>query len=100
MTKPLKTSKTGLILPTEEEERAINSGIAEDPDTVEITELMARMQPMRRRGRPEVEHPKVSTTIRVDQDVLDAIKHSGKGWQTRVNDLLRDAVRRGKFEPV
>ena len=34
--------------------------------------------------------------MRVDADVLDALKASGPGWQTRINDLLRDAVRRGR----
>jgi uncharacterized protein (DUF4415 family) len=33
---------------------------------------------------------KVPTTIRVDADVLAALKASGKGWQTRVNEALRD----------
>lgn len=31
-----------------------------------------------------------------DADVLDALKATGPGWQTRINDLLRDAVRRGR----
>ena len=35
--------------------------------------------------------------MRVDADVLDAIKASGTGWQTRVNEVLREAVRRGKL---
>jgi len=54
----------------------------------------------RKRGRPAGSvkaETKVSTTLRVDADVLSAIKASGKGWQTRVNDVLRDAVRRGKL---
>jgi len=33
---------------------------------------------------------KVPTTIRFDADLLDALKASGKGWQTRVNDAVRD----------
>ncbi|WP_325341983.1 BrnA antitoxin family protein [Xylophilus sp.] len=41
--------------------------------------------------------PQVPLTMRVDADVLAAIKASGAGWQTRVNDLLRDAVRSGKL---
>ena len=29
---------------------------------------------------------KVPTTIRIDADVLAALKANGKGWQTRVNE--------------
>lgn len=91
----------GLILPTAAEDAAINAGIAQDPDTMEITAAdMARMQPLRRPGRPKVEQPKVPVTMRVDADVLDAIKASGTGWQTRVNEVLREAVRRGKLACV
>jgi uncharacterized protein (DUF4415 family) len=31
--------------------------------------------------------------MRVDAEVLDALRASGPGWQTRVNELLRKAVR-------
>lgn len=46
----------------------------------------------RRTGRPvgtTKEAPKVATTIRFDADVLEAVKATGKGWQTRVNDVVR-----------
>lgn len=43
-------------------------------------------------GRPKKARPKVSTTIRLDQEVLDYFRKSGKGWQTRINDLLREHV--------
>ena len=33
---------------------------------------------------------KVPTTIRFDADVLAALKASGRGWQTRVNEAVRD----------
>jgi len=33
---------------------------------------------------------KVPTTIRFDADVLAALKASGRGWQTRVNDAVRE----------
>jgi len=36
--------------------------------------------------------PKKSVTIRIDQDVLDWLKGYGKGYQTRVNLLLRHAM--------
>ena len=34
--------------------------------------------------------------MRVDADVLDALKATGPGWQTRINALLRAAVERGQ----
>ena len=87
-----------LVLPTAAEDAAIAAGIAQDHDTMEITAAdMARMQPLRRPGRPKLERPKVPVTMRMDADVLDAIKASGSGWQTRVNEVLRDAVRQGKL---
>ncbi len=45
----------------------------------------------RRRG-PQKQPLKVPTTIRFDADVLDALRSSGKGWQTRVNDAMREWV--------
>ena len=42
-----------------------------------------------RRGKQKAP-TKVPTTIRFDADVLQAIKGTGRGWQTRVNDALRD----------
>ena len=54
----------------------------------------------RKRGRPAgtvKTGAKVSTTIRFDPDLLAALKATGAGWQTRVNEVLREAVRRGKL---
>ena len=91
-----KRSKNfGFIIPTPEEDAAIARGIAADPDTYEVpSEEIAQMRP---RGRPVLLRPKAALTMRVDAEVLDALKASGPGWQTRVNELLKDAVRRGRF---
>jgi uncharacterized protein (DUF4415 family) len=43
-----------------------------------------------RRGRPPAERPKQALTVRYDADVVEAFKATGKGWQTRMNDALRD----------
>ena len=45
-----------------------------------------------RRGRPRAHRPKVSTTIRLSQDVIDHFKAGGRGWQTRINDALREWI--------
>jgi uncharacterized protein (DUF4415 family) len=47
-------------------------------------------------GRPRIASPKAPLTMRVDADILQALRTSGQGWQTRVNALLRDAVASGK----
>lgn len=46
----------------------------------------------RKRGRPRVAHPKMMVSLRLDQDVVAALKATGPGWQSRVNALLREAV--------
>ena len=46
-----------------------------------------------RRGRPPVARPKVSTTIRLSQDVIDHFRADGKGWQTRIDEALREWIR-------
>lgn len=45
-----------------------------------------------RRGRPPKEASKKPVTIRLDPDLLEHLKASGPGWQTRVNDILRKAA--------
>ncbi|MDD2743749.1 MAG: BrnA antitoxin family protein [Rhodocyclaceae bacterium] len=47
----------------------------------------------RRRGAKKLP-VKVAATIRLDADVLEALQASGKGRQTRVNDALRDMVKK------
>jgi len=45
---------------------------------------------VRRRRGPGRKEAKESTTVRFDRDVLAAFKSGGPGWQTRMNDALRD----------
>lgn len=49
----------------------------------------------RGRGRPVVAVKRPTLNMRVDADVLEAFKATGRGWQTRVNAALRDAVAHG-----
>jgi uncharacterized protein (DUF4415 family) len=43
-----------------------------------------------KRGRPRKENKKREIKLRIDPDVLDAFKASGKGWQTQINNVLRE----------
>ena len=42
-----------------------------------------------RRGRPAGSY-KTATTIRFDDEVIEAFRATGKGWQTRMNAALKD----------
>ena len=44
-----------------------------------------------RRGHPRLAPPKVSTTIRLDADVLEKFRATGPGWQSRINAILKAA---------
>jgi uncharacterized protein (DUF4415 family) len=86
--------KPGTIMNTPEEDAAITAAAMSDPDARPLTDAeWEAVKPRRRIGRPPFTKPlKVSTTIRFDADVLAALKATGPGWQTRVNDALRAYV--------
>jgi uncharacterized protein (DUF4415 family) len=51
----------------------------------------------RRRGRPAgttKTDTKVSINLRLDPGVLAALRATGRGWQTRVNDVMREWLAR------
>jgi len=53
----------------------------------------------RKRGRPVgsvAATRKRLTSIRLDEDVMEAFRHTGAGWQTRINAVLREAVEAGR----
>ena len=43
----------------------------------------------RGRGRPRLDAPKKLVSLRLDQDVIDAFRSGGPGWQSRINAALR-----------
>lgn len=44
-------------------------------------------------GRPKLANPKRQVTLRLDGDVLDSLRATGPGWQSRINKILRNAVK-------
>jgi uncharacterized protein (DUF4415 family) len=84
--------------------RAKAHAAAVDKDNPPLNaETLARMRPARdvvpdivraaKIGRPKSEHPKEAIKLRLDYDLLVHFRASGAGWQTRINDTLRRAVR-------
>lgn len=49
------------------------------------------------RGRPPVEKPKVHVGFRLAADVVEGIKATGKGYNARVEKVLREALAQGKL---
>jgi uncharacterized protein (DUF4415 family) len=57
------------------------------------TEFLARWaEEKKRRGRPEG-RTKEAVRISLDRDVVEALRASGAGWQTRANEVLRKALK-------
>lgn len=66
-------------------------------DTSDIPELTEAFWQNAQRGR-FYKPVKESTTIRVDADVLHWLKSKGRGYQTRINAILREAMMRDGAE--
>lgn len=46
-----------------------------------------------RRGRPPLAEPKEHVNIRLDADIVQSFRRTGAGWQTRLNNALREWLR-------
>lgn len=49
------------------------------------------------RGRPKVASPKKIKSFKLSQDVIEAIVTSGKGYNARVENVLRNAINAGQI---
>ncbi|MDY3331578.1 MAG: BrnA antitoxin family protein [Pelistega sp.] len=56
---------------------------------VNINQLPSTLQ-KKLRGRPKLAQPKQIITIRYDADIVEKFKAMGKGWQTKMNNALRE----------
>ena len=112
MSATLKTRSGRVVeLPTDEENARIEAGIEADPDSPELDdEWFARARPaaevlppavyqglvaMRRRPGergPQIAPVKERISIRLSREVADYFRATGEGWQTRIDDALRDYV--------
>lgn len=70
-----------------------------DPeDAPEITEKwvaeadLYRGKRIVRRGRPAGTSKKTQTTVRISNDVLEFFRATGPGWQTRMDEALKQYV--------
>lgn len=78
-----------------------------DPDdALELTETFFKQadeydgRKLKPRGRPKAAMRKEPVKIRLDADLVAALRESGEGWQTRINDTLRASLTlAGRLEP-
>ncbi len=102
--------KPNTIIPSALEDKAIAQGIASDPNAREWQDqdfadakpaqqvLSQHLRPkvaatlLAQRGRPKTLNPKVHLNLRLDSDIVNTFKSSGRGWQTRINDILKEWV--------
>jgi len=107
--------KHKIIMPTEEEDAAINAGIASDPEAFELTtEDFKRMRPASevhpnivkdyKEGRirmpgqrgPQKIPRKMPISIRLSPEVVEHFRASGRGWQTRMDRALKEWIEKHK----
>ena len=58
--------------------------------SVRIGALPVTLQAKLRRGRPQASVTKERITRRLSPDVVDALRATGSGWQTRMDAALKD----------
>jgi uncharacterized protein (DUF4415 family) len=46
-------------------------------------------------GRPPIKNTKEMLSLRLDADILEKLRASGKGWQTRLSNHIKEAVLKG-----
>lgn len=85
--------------PTKEQVKRINEAakkpITFDEDAPKLTdEQLSEFRP----ANPEYYRPrKEQISIKVDADVLAAFRATGRGYQTKINRILRNAVESGEL---
>jgi uncharacterized protein (DUF4415 family) len=65
-------------------------GVDEDDRPATEQEMCSAIAAYKKRGRPVGSGTKEQVAIRFDRDILAAFRTAGPGWQTRMNDALRD----------
>ena len=68
-------------------------GVDEDDRPLSREEMQAGIAAARKRGRPAGSGAKEQVAIRFDRDILATFRAAGPGWQTRMNDALKDWLR-------
>jgi uncharacterized protein (DUF4415 family) len=81
-------------MPTVEEDKAITAAGRSDPDAQPLKpKQLKSMVPLRTlRGRPKSDNKKLLVSMRYSPEVVAYFKSTGEGWQSRMDEALREYV--------
>lgn len=77
-------------LPVIDEDGEVGDLSAVDPSLFKPFSALPASLQAKLRGRPKAAVTKERITIRLSPDVVQTFRATGDGWQTRVNEALRD----------
>lgn len=91
-------SKTRVFdVPTATEDEAITAGALSDPDNLPLTDAqLSQFKRLRGQRGPQKTPIKYQVTLRLDPEVVNFYKATGRGWQSRINDALVGSVKEKK----
>ncbi|MEW5968002.1 MAG: BrnA antitoxin family protein [Pseudomonadota bacterium] len=94
------SKRPAVAMPTVGEDKAITAAARNDPDAQPLTpRQLKEMAPMRTlRGRPKSDNKKLLVSVRYSPEVVGCFKSTGAGWQSRMDEALRDYVERHRME--
>ena len=84
-----------VVMPTEAEDKVITAAARNDPDALPLTPRQLKsMVPLRTlRGRPKSDNKKLLVSVRYSPEVVAYFKSTGEGWQSRMDEALREYVK-------
>ena len=90
------TKRPAVAMPTAEEDKTITAAARSDLDAQPLTpKQLKEMVPLRTlRGRPKSGNKKLLVSVRYSPEVVAYFKSTGEGWQSRMNEALREYVER------
>jgi uncharacterized protein (DUF4415 family) len=89
--------KLGSLPPFTEERKAELKALAETPDSaIDFSDIPPLDEAFWTRAVPNpfFKPVKVHASVRIDADIMAWLKSQGKGYQTRINAILREAMLR------
>jgi uncharacterized protein (DUF4415 family) len=89
--------KQGELPPLTEERKAELKALANMPDSdIDYSDIAPLTEEFWKNATPNPYYKpiKAPTSVRIDTDVMAWLKSQGKGYQTRMNTILREAMMR------